>query len=100
MQGFPYNAGAYADKPLEYYNGLRLDIVKRMGTGSDARVLEIGCGNGRNGALVKAMDKAGTTSESNSIPKRPPRRAAMSITLFRGMSRQWRWIPCRDHSMP
>jgi len=49
----------YADKPEGYFDGARHDIVALMPPHRDARVLEIGCGNGANGVLAKREGKAG-----------------------------------------
>src|SRR3546814_15560906 len=52
-----YNAAQTVDKPRDYFAGVRADIVALLPPDPAARILEIGCGDGGTGALVKAQGK-------------------------------------------
>jgi 2-polyprenyl-3-methyl-5-hydroxy-6-metoxy-1,4-benzoquinol methylase len=47
----------YADKPQEYFDGARADIIARLPDDPSATILEIGCGNGSTGAIAKGQGK-------------------------------------------
>lgn len=49
---------AYAEKPSDYYTGVRRDFIDRLPRDGSARVLEIGCGNGATGGVAKAEGRA------------------------------------------
>lgn len=49
----------YSVKPDSYFANARHDIVARLRTGPDARILELGCGAGGTGAATLAAGKAG-----------------------------------------
>ena len=57
MPDSPYSAARKADKPPDYFAGVRADIVDRLPFNPAARILEIGCGEGATGALAKAQGK-------------------------------------------
>lgn len=57
MSDSTYSAARIADKPREYFGGVRTDIVAQLRTNPAARILEIGCGDGGTGALAKAQGK-------------------------------------------
>lgn len=42
----------YSRKPVEYFEGIRHDIIARLPSDPTARILEIGCGAGGTGALA------------------------------------------------
>ncbi|MDM7994769.1 MAG: methyltransferase domain-containing protein [Acidobacteriota bacterium] len=50
---------AYEEKGDWYFSGVRDDYVRDLLTGPDARILEIGCGQGQTGALALAQNKCG-----------------------------------------
>jgi 2-polyprenyl-3-methyl-5-hydroxy-6-metoxy-1,4-benzoquinol methylase len=52
-------APLYEDKPADYFDGSRPDIVSKLRTSSDAAILEIGCGAGGTGRAALAAGKAG-----------------------------------------
>lgn len=52
-----YSAARRADKPREYFAGVRADIVDQLPHDPAGRILEIGCGEGATGALAKAQGK-------------------------------------------
>ncbi len=48
----------YGEKAAGYFSGARHDMVGLLGTGPDAHILEIGCGDGATGAAAFAAGKA------------------------------------------
>lgn len=52
-------ADLYEDKPADYFGGARSDFIARLPVSQEARIIEIGCGNGATGALAKAHGRAG-----------------------------------------
>lgn len=52
--------GAYASKPQGYFEGARPDYVSELPFNPQARILEIGCSEGRTGALALQQQKCGT----------------------------------------
>ncbi len=52
--------GAYASKALTYFSGARYDYVGALPVNPDAKILEVGCGNGGSGALALSQGKCGT----------------------------------------
>ena len=48
----------YCEKPASYFSGARHDMVSLLGTGPNAHILEIGCGDGATGAASFAAGKA------------------------------------------
>jgi len=48
----------YADKPMDYFSGARQDMVAALPPDANAAVLELGCGDGHTGALVRSANKA------------------------------------------
>jgi 2-polyprenyl-3-methyl-5-hydroxy-6-metoxy-1,4-benzoquinol methylase len=52
-------AQAYANKHASYFAGARLDFVAMLPEDPTAKILEIGCGTGRTGALALARGRAG-----------------------------------------
>ncbi len=50
---------AYEGKATNYFTNARADFVRLLPRDPDARVLEIGCGNGATGALALARGRAG-----------------------------------------
>lgn len=52
-------AQTYAEKHASYFAGARLDFVAMLPEDPTARILEIGCGTGRTGALALARGRAG-----------------------------------------
>jgi 2-polyprenyl-3-methyl-5-hydroxy-6-metoxy-1,4-benzoquinol methylase len=51
---------AYAFKPQGYFAGARADYVAALPVNPNARILEIGCGEGRTGELALTQQKCGT----------------------------------------
>jgi SAM-dependent methyltransferase len=51
---------SYADKPQEYFAGIRRDIIDRLSVDRQRRILEIGCGDGSTGDYAKKNGKCGT----------------------------------------
>ena len=47
----------YSDKPTDYYMHVRREIIDEVPIGSDS-VLEVGCAEGRTGAVLKAEGRA------------------------------------------
>ncbi len=47
----------YNNKQDNYFSGARIDWIKCLPNEPNAKILEIGCGNGDTGALVKAQKK-------------------------------------------
>lgn len=54
-----YLQDGYAEKDRAYYSSARRDYVARLPADPDAKVLELGCGNGATGALALAEGKCG-----------------------------------------
>ena len=50
---------AYSEKAPEYYSGARRDYVAALPQNPEAKILEIGCGEGGTGALALAEGKCG-----------------------------------------
>ncbi len=55
----PMIAHIYDEKPASYFSNARHDIVALLETGSNATILELGCGSGGTGRAVLAAGKAG-----------------------------------------
>lgn len=53
-------SSAYSKKDDRYFEGAREDFVNELPENLDARILEIGCGNGNTGALALSMNKCGS----------------------------------------
>jgi len=50
----------YAAKPEDYFSGARHDMVADLPANPDAAILELGCGDGSTGALVRATNNDST----------------------------------------
>jgi 2-polyprenyl-3-methyl-5-hydroxy-6-metoxy-1,4-benzoquinol methylase len=53
-------AGAYSAKGQAYFAGARRDYVSELPANRDARILEIGCGEGETGGLALCEGKCGS----------------------------------------
>jgi ubiquinone/menaquinone biosynthesis C-methylase UbiE len=49
----------YSEKQKGYFDGTRIAFVKELPTNPSARLLEVGCGNGRTASAMKAESKCG-----------------------------------------
>jgi 2-polyprenyl-3-methyl-5-hydroxy-6-metoxy-1,4-benzoquinol methylase len=58
----------YDDKIAKYFSGARHDMVALLETGSNAHILEVGCGDGATGTAVLAAGKAGYYSGIELVP--------------------------------
>lgn len=50
----------YATKSADYFSGTRQDMVAALPANPDAAILELGCGDGSTGTLVRSAGKATT----------------------------------------
>ena len=55
-----FDAHAYAAKPEGYFEGARADYVSDLPVNSQAKILEVGCGEGGTGWLALQHGKCGT----------------------------------------
>jgi 2-polyprenyl-3-methyl-5-hydroxy-6-metoxy-1,4-benzoquinol methylase len=53
-------AQAYSVKAASYFTGIRPDYLNELPINRDARILEVGCGDGANGALALSEGRCGT----------------------------------------
>lgn len=51
-------SAAYRNKTPAYFNGARLDFVRRLPKDATASILEVGCGTGATGAVALASGRA------------------------------------------
>ena len=88
-------ADSYEEKNDAYFSGRRSDYVAELERNPDARILEIGCGNGDTGALALSEKKCGVYCgvEIDERAAREARSKLSEVVVGNVESLQFPWEP-------